>query len=62
MDEHEISLLEEGKSKAVKVCGICARRVIPWAIFPHNYRALVSCSTGVAVFSYDDLNIVKVKQ
>lgn len=56
-------LIEGPKSRTVKICGICAMRVIPWAAFPHNYRALVSCSFGVAVYAYgDDMRIVKVRQ
>lgn len=67
MSEKDFVLLDEGKSKTIRVCGICAMRVIPWAAFPHNYRALVSCPTGVAVYTYDpqdgtELKIVKVKQ
>lgn len=60
----QVSDLVEGpRSRTVRICGICAMRVIPWASFPHNYRALVSCSFGVAVYAYgEDMKIVRVRQ
>ena len=59
-------MLYEGDSR-LKICGTCAKRVIPWATFPHNYKALISCASGVQAYAYEDDEIggtviVKVRQ